>query len=331
MSAPITSVVMSVYNGGRYLRESVESILSQEFADFEFLIVNDGSKDESPDILAEYARQDMRIRILDQENRGLTRALVRGCSEARGCYIARQDADDWSHPRRLRRSVEVLDRSPQLAMVGSWARYIDAVGDEVESVERPADPQVATHQLLHQRLGPPAHGSVMFRRSAYEAVGGYRACFYYAQDSDLWQRLASAGQVAYVQEYLYHYRLTPEAISGAQTPVQWQFGELGQRCNAARLRGESEEPFLRQAEALRTLVLEGKVTTSGVRRRRAAANYRIGTGLSRRGNPRARQYFWTAIRLNPLHWRSWCRLCAEFVRPPRQDVTPPDLITEGNK
>jgi glycosyltransferase involved in cell wall biosynthesis len=307
---------MSVYNGERHLRQTVESILGQTFRDFEFIIVNDGSKDSSREILAEYEQKDARIRVIDQENRGLTRALIRGCAEARGQYIARQDADDWSHPERLGRSVELFAPFPQLTMVSSWARYIDALGDVVQTVERPANPNLATPQLLHKRLGPPAHGSVMFRRTAYEAVGGYRACFYYAQDSDLWLRLASVGGVAYVQQYLYHHRLAPETISGTHMQVQWEFGELGHRCHAARLRRETEQPFLEQAEGLRKRVLEGGFTASDLRRARAAANYRIGAGLSRRRNPRAKQYFWAAIRLNPLHWRSWVRLVADHLGVP---------------
>ena len=97
----VVSVVMSVYNGAKYLRESVESVLSQEGVAFEFIIVNDGSTDDSGIILAEYAARDDRIRIIEQENTGLTRALIRGCDEAQGKYIARQDADDISMPNRL--------------------------------------------------------------------------------------------------------------------------------------------------------------------------------------------------------------------------------------
>ncbi len=314
MSAPAVSVVMSVYNGRRHLCESVESILAQSFDDFEFIIVNDGSADESREILAEYQRQDRRICVIDQENRGLTLALIRGCGAARGRYIARQDADDWSHPERFGRSIELLQRCPRVVMVSSWAKYIDPAGDEVETVERPTDPEIATHQLLHERMGPPAHGSVTFRRDAYEALGGYRDCFYYAQDSDLWLRMAGLGLMAYLPEYLYHCRVSPETISGMNGQVQWQFGELGQRCHAARLAGVNETPLLEQAKSLRGELLARKGNSSPMRRSRAAGNYRIGTSLSRRGNPRAKEYFWSAIRLNPWHWRSWCRLLVEFLR-----------------
>ena len=99
MSTPEVSVLMSVYNGARYLRAAIESVLSQQGVDFELLAVNDGSTDKSGSILDEYAARDPSVRVIHQENLGLTRALIRGCNEARGRFIARQDADDVS--RRL--------------------------------------------------------------------------------------------------------------------------------------------------------------------------------------------------------------------------------------
>ena len=235
---------MSVFNGERYLRESADSILRQTFSDFEFIIVNDGSTDGSPDILAEYARQDGRIRVIDQENQGLTRALIRGCAEARGRYIARQDADDVSEPRRLRKLTGLLDGDPGLAFTSSWGRFVEPGGAVCGEVIRPADGTEATHVLLHCRQGPSAHGSVMFRKDSYERVGGYRPEFYYAQDSDLWLRLALVGKIAYAQQFLYTHRVAPEGISFARRGLQCRFAELGQACHAARLRGESEAPWL---------------------------------------------------------------------------------------
>jgi cellulose synthase/poly-beta-1,6-N-acetylglucosamine synthase-like glycosyltransferase len=334
MSVPKVSVVMSVYNGQRYLRRAIESILAQEFRDFEFIIVNDGSNDGSRAILAEYESRDPRIRVIDQENRGLTKSLIRGCAEARGEYIARQDADDWSHPRRLASCVELLDQQPECVIASSWSKCVDAEGDLVDAIERPADSRAATLALLHERIGPPGHGSVTFRRLAYEKVGGYRECFYFGQDGDLWLRLASIGGVVYAQEYLYTYLVTPSSISGAHSPAQFEFAELGHRCQAARMRGESELPFLEQAQRLRAQVLEARSKGSdgpSVRLGNAAANYRIGTCLSRRGNPRAKEYFWTAIRLNPLHWRSWCRLGAELLRPGRAKTSVQGIGGQGGE
>jgi glycosyltransferase involved in cell wall biosynthesis len=109
------SVVMSVYNGVNRLHETMESILSQEGVSLEFIVIDDGSKDGSDVVLDNYARHDARVRIVHQENQGLTRALIRGCEAARGKYIARQDAGDISLPNRLRLQKAVLDQQEDCA------------------------------------------------------------------------------------------------------------------------------------------------------------------------------------------------------------------------
>ncbi len=108
MSPPDVSVVMSAYNGSRDLAKSVDSILCQEGVNFEFIIVNDGSTDESPRLLEQYAAKDARVRVIHQENRGLTKALIRGCAEARGEFIARQDVGDLSLPGRLANELKLI-------------------------------------------------------------------------------------------------------------------------------------------------------------------------------------------------------------------------------
>jgi len=127
------SVVMSVYNGAKYLRESVESILSQGGVDFEFIIVNGGSTDESGNILGEYAARDDRIRIIEQENTGLTRALIRGCNEGKGKYIARQDAGDVSLPERLKSQAEHFTKEPEAVLVSCGTRFVGSEGEHLAS------------------------------------------------------------------------------------------------------------------------------------------------------------------------------------------------------
>jgi hypothetical protein len=145
----------------------------------------------------------------------------------------------------------------------------------------------------------------MFRRDAYEQAGGYRAQFYFGQDADLWLRMATAGQIGYAQELLYHYTVSPDTISGRRGGEQRRFGELGQAAHAARMRAESEDAALAEA----TLLTEGLRTrpTSGKAADRAAMNYRIGVSLSRSRNAAAGKYFCEALRLNPLHWRALVR------------------------
>src|SRR5262249_28353754 len=121
---PHVSVVMSVYNGAPYLHRSVESVLSQQGVDLEFIVVNDGSVDQSLEILRQFATVDDRVRVISQENRGLTKALIVGCAAARGQYIAPQDAGDVSLPDRLRKQLELIRKTPNAAFVSCGTRYL---------------------------------------------------------------------------------------------------------------------------------------------------------------------------------------------------------------
>ena len=126
---PEVSVVMSVYNGASDLAVTMDSILSQEGVEFEFIVVNDGSSDKTGQILNDYAQRDSRVRIIHQENTGLTRALIRGCDAARGEFIARQDAGDVSLPSRLKSQASLLRDHPDCVLVSCWT---DMVGPEGE-------------------------------------------------------------------------------------------------------------------------------------------------------------------------------------------------------
>src|SRR3989337_2996755 len=121
------SVIMSVYNGERHLRESVDSILNQTFQDFEFIIINDGSKDQSKYILESY--KDERIKLIHNKNMGLTKSLNIGISIAKGKYIARQDADDISEPERLKTQYDFMEANPGLGLIGSQFEVIKENGE----------------------------------------------------------------------------------------------------------------------------------------------------------------------------------------------------------
>ena len=121
MSTPEVSVVMSVLNGGAELDSSIVSILDQDGVDLELIVVNDGSTDQTAEVLEDFARRDPRVRILNQDNVGLTQSLVRGCKAARGKYIARQDVADISLPARLRLQKALMDTDENIAFVSCWA------------------------------------------------------------------------------------------------------------------------------------------------------------------------------------------------------------------
>lgn len=133
--SPKVSVVMSVYNGEKYLPETIDSILNQTFKDFEFIIINDGSTDKTAKILTSY--DDPRIRIFNQENMGLTKSLNRAISLAKGEYIARMDADDISYPERLKKQVDYLNKNPDIGLVGSKYIRIDKRGRKIDEINVP--------------------------------------------------------------------------------------------------------------------------------------------------------------------------------------------------
>lgn len=293
------SVVMGVYNGERYLRAAVESVLSQQGVTLEFIVVDDGSTDGTPAILAEIQASDSRMHVLTQRNAGLTRALIAGCQAARGEFIARQDSDDLSLPGRLARQRELLAADPQIVIASCWSEMVGPADELLMVHKRPSDPVEATDWLVRRRIGPPGHGSVMFRRDAYERAGGYRALFYYAQDSDLWVRLAMIGQISYVPELLYRYRVEPQSISGTKTVVREAYQRLVNRLHVARHAGEDEQAII-AATQLPSPHL-AKPTESS----EAATLYFIGRCLVARSDSRATSYLRRSVSLRPGFARGW--------------------------
>ncbi len=195
-TAPKVSIVMPVRNVAGTLPVVLESVRCQTFADWELVAVDDGSKDETPRILASAARADPRIRILSQPACGIAEALQRGCDAARGEFIARLDADDWSPPERLVRQLEFFERHPQLGLVSSRVRH---GGDPtaqagyaahvawINSLLTPGD--IALRRFVES---PVAHPSVMFRRALLQEHGGYESGDF-PEDYELWLRWMDAG------------------------------------------------------------------------------------------------------------------------------------------
>ncbi len=309
MTGPKISVVMSAYNDARHVNLALDSLLVSQDAEIECIVVDDGSTDETPNLLQRRAATDSRLRIVRQSNAGLTQALIAGCALARGDYIARQDADDLSLPGRLQLQASMLDANRDLSFVSSWAEVIGPNDEPLLLHKRPAGATAATQLLVHGRCGPPGHGSVMMRRSAYERVGGYRAKFYYAQDSDLWLRLAEVGQLDYVQKALYRYRIATESISGRLHQYKLPYARLIDEIHAARLRGDDAESVYERAE-LPPRSIQPASTSA------ATTSYFIGRCLLSRRDPRARQYLRNALRAEPWKPRHWISVAlAEFGAP----------------
>lgn len=217
---PVVSAVMAVYNGEKYLAETIESVLSQDFQDFEFLIIDDGSEDGSKAILSEYGEKDSRIRLISRENRGLTKSLNEGIAMAGGEFIARMDSDDVCHQDRFSKQVHYLKTHPEVVALGGLVRYINASGTPLFVRKLPLNHAEIEQCHFSEWGGFLVHPSVMMRRSALQAVGGYDESFAKAQDYDLWFRLSTIGKLANLPEVILDYRYHPGAITQGSQPEQ---------------------------------------------------------------------------------------------------------------
>ena len=295
---------MSVYNGADNLLDSVQSVLSQQDADLEFIIVDDGSTDASGALLDEIAKTDPRVRVIHQNNSGLTKALIKGCAAAQGQYIARQDAGDVYLPGKLKKQIDVLNSEPDVALVSCGTRFLGPAGELLYEVV--PNSLGATTRLLcldaSGLRGPSHHASVVFRRDRYHAVGGYRPQFYFAQDLDLWTRLAEVGRHFIIPELLFQAVFLPQSISGIQRKRQVELTRIILECSKRRRSGLSETEMLDQA---RQIV---PCSTRPSKIDHANALYFIGSCLKKNKDPRARAYFRKAWRENRFHMKSALRL-----------------------
>jgi glycosyltransferase involved in cell wall biosynthesis len=212
MSEPRVSVVMPAYNAQRYISQAIESILTQTLTDFEFLVIDDGSEDRTAKIVQEYGDRDARVRLLTHGgNRNICNALNTGIRTARGPYIARMDADDWSYPYRLERQVAFMDAHPEVGVSGGTIEVCD---DELRPLNRRTYRR--TDAEIRRRLfrySPFAHPAVIYRTGAARAVGGYDPALADAEDYDFYFRLGIAWKFANLPDLLLRLRTTEKSIS----------------------------------------------------------------------------------------------------------------------
>jgi glycosyltransferase involved in cell wall biosynthesis len=216
---------MSVRNGAPWVRDAVRSVLEQTAADLELIVIDDGSIDATPALLA--AVHDPRLRVERAPPRGLTASLNHSLTLARAPLVARLDADDVALPDRLARQRAFLDTRPDVGLLGTGAREVDGSGREVALVTPPAEDAAIRRALI--RRNPFVHSSVMMRRRVVEAAGGYDARLPVAQDYDLWMRMSRTTRLANLPEPLVVRRLLPTRVSaardderlGAEARVRW--------------------------------------------------------------------------------------------------------------
>jgi glycosyltransferase involved in cell wall biosynthesis len=204
------SVLLPVYNAELYLKEAIDSVLAQSYGDFEFIIINDGSTDNSLRIIKSFS--DPRIVLLDQENQGLARSLNNGLRVAQGKFIARMDADDVAYVDRFDIQLKYLDLNPAVKLVGSAIEIIDKDGNSV-CIDPPYTGSSFLKKFIKKLGNPFKHPTVIFDREVAIALGGYdEKIEKYFEDYFLWSKIAAKNDIEILKNVLLKYRITPGSI-----------------------------------------------------------------------------------------------------------------------
>lgn len=237
---PKISVVMPVFNSGAWLNQAIESISNQSFADFELIVIDDGSTDPTGQIVKDAAQADVRIRSVRQEHLGISAALNRGAALARAPFIARMDADDVAAVDRFQKQMAFLNMHSNVVAVGSWAHVIDERGQKIGD-RKPATEPSQLQDIL-PRQNPFIHSSMMMRADVFRSLGGYRPVLDGAEDYDLWLRMSERAELANVSEFLLSYRSFPTPASTAGVRKQLLAARLARL--SANVRRQLEPDFI---------------------------------------------------------------------------------------
>lgn len=214
MSSPLVDVLIPVLNCEATLRESVQSIQAQTIRDISIIIVDDGSSDETPAILADLAQKDARISVLIQPNRGIVDALNKGLEHCSCEYVARFDADDISFPDRIALQLDFLARYPDCVAVGGKVEHIDERGQIIQGLPQPGQPSLSDPAWAPAREPYIIHPFMLARRTSIVSAGGYRFV-HNSEDSDLFWRLSEQGSLHNLEQTIGKYRFRTSSISSA--------------------------------------------------------------------------------------------------------------------
>lgn len=253
---PKVSILMPVYNGAAYLRPAIDCLLKQTFSDFELIIVNDGSTDNTQEVIDSY--DDVRIVCLAQENQGVARSLNNGLKIARGKYVRRHDADDVSLPDSLEKQVAFLEAHPEYVMVTSQAAFMTFRGMKAHKFRMPhnryfegkAWKDVTYDDFDPGHATPIVHGTAFYKRQEVMDVGAYRPEFVVGEDNDLWIRLLEKNKIAVLNVCNYFVRLHPGSATQRHAAKIMHFRKLIVAYSEQRremgsdpiMRGEAIEP-----------------------------------------------------------------------------------------
>lgn len=283
---PKVSVVMGCRNAEGTIGPTIESICGQTFVDWELIVVDDGSTDSTCAIIEKYQAADSRIRLKRVTHAGLTKALIVACQIAKGEFIARQDAGDRSLPERLGTQATYLTNNEGVVMVGCNSRFVGPFGEDLGVSSINKTPEAVTSDLQSKSVGL-LHPAAMFRRTAYERVGGYRFEFRFAQDLDLWLRLSEVGLAAWLPEVLFEYEIGLSGISPENALVQRRLAVLAAKCYQERKSSGDDSHALSEAAK----ISNDASLISRTRKRHGQKNaYLIGSILYKSRDPKCRYY-----------------------------------------
>lgn len=236
---PTVSVIIPVRDGAQYVGEALQSILDQDLADIEVIVVDDGSRDNSAAIATSIGERDGRVKVVANSGKGIVDALNMGISLAQAPLVARMDCDDVSLPDRLRLQVACFEADADLQVLGTAGLQIDRDGNLLRPIDVPVGDNPLRDALA--RYNPMLHPTVMFRTEAVRRAGGYRRAFTYAEDYDLWLRLSETGKLTNMDTRLVKLRSHPGQVSRVKQDQQKAAAALARQ--SALLRCHRAEPF----------------------------------------------------------------------------------------
>ena len=304
------SVLMAINRDDGLLSETINSILSQTYKDFEFLIINDGTDNGVIETVSKY--KDIRIKLIDIPKLGLTKALNHGLKQASGSYIARQDGGDISDLNRLKNQIEFLDNNPEVELVGTWISEYSEFGNHLGNIEFPSTDIELKKRLPFQNVF--CHGSVMLNTKVVKILGGYREQFIKAQDYDLWLRISEKFIVANIDEVLYKRTVSRNSITIETKKIQMAYAEIARKCFDARQQGKNEPLNLLNNIQINNNMNSKKITDS---------NYYFYCGrtcFARRMMKQGRVYFIKSILSNPFKIINLLYLIFSILPEPILDV-----------
>lgn len=209
---PKISVLMPAYNTEKYIGEAIESVLNQTFKDFEFIIIDDGSTDRTWEVIQEYAKKDRRIIVLrNEENLKICKTLNRGIEIAKGNYIARMDADDWSYPDRLQKQLVFMEAHPDVVISGGTMEVCDK---QLQAKNRRG--YNLTDDTIREKLfrySPFCHPTTIYRTDVARKVGGYNEMYHPADDYEFYFRMGLEGKFGNIHDAVLKYRVIANSMT----------------------------------------------------------------------------------------------------------------------